>query len=58
MEIKLNYSKANPEAHNYAVDKLREKFGKKGHCTILDYVILYCEGLEMSCNKTNKDLKK
>ena len=32
--------------HNYAVRKLKEKFGENGHCTMMDYVMFYGEELE------------
>lgn len=47
LNIKVDFSKANPKAHNYAVDKLVEKFGEKGKCTFLDYIKLYGERLNM-----------
>jgi len=42
----FDYSKADLEAHNYAVEKLREKFGDKGRCTLLDYILFYGEALK------------
>jgi len=32
--------------HNYAVQKLKEKFGPSGNCTMLDYVKFYGEKLK------------
>lgn len=43
----IDFSKAYPKAHNYTVEKLKEKFGPKGHCTMLDYAKFYVEGLEL-----------
>ena len=45
LNITVDFSKAIPEAHNYAVDKLREKFGEHGKCTMLDYAMFYGEKL-------------
>ena len=45
-EFVFDYSKTNPEAHDYALKKLKEKFGEHGECTLLHYVIFYSEGLE------------
>ena len=43
--IQLDYSKANLEAHNHAVDRLWEKFRDEGQCSLLDYIVFYGEGL-------------
>jgi len=45
LNITVDFSNANPEAHNYAVDKLKEKFGEHGKCTMLDYAEFYGEKL-------------
>ena len=45
LNVTVDFSKAIPEAHNYAVDKLREKFGEHGKCTLLDYAEFYGEKL-------------
>lgn len=47
----VDFSKATPEAHNYAVEKLREKFGEKGKCNLLDYLVFYAEKLKQLENK-------
>jgi len=47
MKFVFDYSKADPSAHNYALKKLREKFGNKGRCTLFDYIKFYAEGLEL-----------
>jgi len=49
----FDYSKANVEAHNYAREKLIEKFGPKGNCTLLDYILFYGEKLEEMKNRSS-----
>ena len=41
----VDFNGAFLDAHTYAVDKLIEKFGPKGRCTLLDYVMFYGEHL-------------
>ena len=45
LNITVDFSNANPEAHNYTLDKLKEKFGEHGKCTMLEYAIFYGEKL-------------
>lgn len=46
MNAVVDFTDAYPECHNYAVEKLMEKFGPKGKCTLLDYVMFYGEAID------------
>ncbi|GAG77101.1 unnamed protein product [marine sediment metagenome] len=46
MPYSVDFNGAFLDAHTYAVEKLLEKFGPKGRCTLLDYVLFYGEYLE------------
>jgi len=41
----VDFTNADEDAHEYAVKKLTEKFGPKGDCTLLDYIMFYGEYL-------------
>lgn len=45
MPYEVDFANADDDAHKYAVDKLMEKFGPKGHCTMADYIMFYAEHL-------------
>lgn len=46
MPYSVDFNGAFKDAHEYAVKKLTEKFGPKGRCSLLDYVLFYGEYLE------------
>jgi len=41
----VDFTNADDDAHEYSVKKLMEKFGPKGDCTLLDYILFYGEYL-------------
>jgi len=51
----VDFTNADEAAHRYAVKELIAKFGRKGDCTLLDYVKFYAEHLQSSKETTIKE---